>query len=913
MRLRLIEAEVQDYRVIKGPLRLRFADGVNVIHAPNESGKSTFFEAIWAGLTYRSRSEASAQEAMKRADGGAPRVRVVFTLDEVRYELEKVFGGNRAGTTELKIRAPGAPLEELSGDPAEERVRADLGVGEPARSGEIKPEHQGTWALLRVSQGGSVLAPHEDLYEDAQSSLAAQLAAISGQVLAGQGADALLAKAKERYGRYFTPTGQRSRSASSPLHQASQRLETAEAELRELSARRDAHELALERHAAVSGQLEKLEAALPELERAVGLAQDARRKLDELNGQQGELAKADALARADATHQGERAKRREELRTALAEAKAQVAPQEQRLASRQADAAQHQAQRPALEQAVRAADAAIAEAERLNRRLRAQEEVLRTQAERARLESELGDAQAWHQHMESLRAQLRPLSRFTERELQRLESLNERARSARHALEVAASVLEIKALAPLTLEGVELAVDEVHRVETVSRRVLRIGELAELTLTPGGEDLEQRRREVARAGRALEDALAELGVPNLDHARTQHRAAERLTQELKAEERARAGRPGPEPLRRALSEALVQQEEAAARQARLSAPGDAPLPRSMSELREARRDAEVEERVRRSAAREAEDRLAAHAEQAATLRGEAHRAQDALSHAQARAAQAEEALAQHVEAHGSDELLREAHGAALLHAREAREALEALQAQLEAMRPRQIERQLQGAQAALDSTQQGMRRHREERHGLEGQLNADRSSDLHDKLAQAQAATESAREDLAAEENEAQAAALLFTTLSQCRAEAQERYLAPLQDEVGRLLGQLFPGATAHFDETYALRQIDRGAVGAHDFDALSQGAKEQLGVLVRLAMATLLAGEDGSLPVLLDDPFTNTDDERLRRMSQVLNEAGERLQILVVTWDWHRLLKCGLHAQSIDLVAERLEQERGA
>jgi uncharacterized protein YhaN len=53
--------------------------------------------------------------------------------------------------------------------------------------------------------------------------------------------------------------------------------------------------------------------------------------------------------------------------------------------------------------------------------------------------------------------------------------------------------------------------------------------------------------------------------------------------------------------------------------------------------------------------------------------------------------------------------------------------------------------------------------------------------------------------------------------------------------------------------------------------------------MLVMLAAAEVMA-RGNRLPVILDDPLAHTDAPRRRRALEILQEAAERLQIIVLT-----------------------------
>ncbi len=67
-------------------------------------------------------------------------------------------------------------------------------------------------------------------------------------------------------------------------------------------------------------------------------------------------------------------------------------------------------------------------------------------------------------------------------------------------------------------------------------------------------------------------------------------------------------------------------------------------------------------------------------------------------------------------------------------------------------------------------------------------------------------------------------------------------------------------------------------------YESLSGGAKEQLGILARLAGAALVAKED-SVPVVIDDALGFTDPpDRLTKMGAVFDTVGDYGQVIVLT-----------------------------
>jgi uncharacterized protein YhaN len=81
-------------------------------------------------------------------------------------------------------------------------------------------------------------------------------------------------------------------------------------------------------------------------------------------------------------------------------------------------------------------------------------------------------------------------------------------------------------------------------------------------------------------------------------------------------------------------------------------------------------------------------------------------------------------------------------------------------------------------------------------------------------------------------------------------------------------------------DLRIASRTLQGVTVG---FEQLSTGAREQLGILSRLACAMIVAGESGA-PVVFDDALGWTDPQRLTQMAAAIALAGRQCQVIVLT-----------------------------
>ncbi len=131
---------------------------------------------------------------------------------------------------------------------------------------------------------------------------------------------------------------------------------------------------------------------------------------------------------------------------------------------------------------------------------------------------------------------------------------------------------------------------------------------------------------------------------------------------------------------------------------------------------------------------------------------------------------------------------------------------------------------------------------------------------------------------------EADASRLLYKTLLDAQRTARERWLGPIKTRVAPFMKLIHPESDIDLDEeTLELKGLTRAGV-AERFDRLSAGAREQVAVVTRLALAQVLKHGGHPATVILDDALVNTDEIRLERMHHVLREAARDLQVVVLT-----------------------------
>jgi DNA repair exonuclease SbcCD ATPase subunit len=135
---------------------------------------------------------------------------------------------------------------------------------------------------------------------------------------------------------------------------------------------------------------------------------------------------------------------------------------------------------------------------------------------------------------------------------------------------------------------------------------------------------------------------------------------------------------------------------------------------------------------------------------------------------------------------------------------------------------------------------------------------------------------------------DARAIGLLYDLMHFYRGRTIENLTTPIQkmmtEDLRNLFGEKYIGVK--FDEGIKpiAVEVPTWRVDA-PIDILSFGTKEQMWYLFRLALGVLLSSEEKQL-VVLDDPLANTDPSRMHRALQILKDKSNKLQIIVITCD---------------------------
>jgi energy-coupling factor transporter ATP-binding protein EcfA2 len=830
--------------------------GVVVVSGANEVGKSSMIEALDLLLEAKDRSSKKEVKEVKptHADVGAE-VTAEITTGPYRFVYRKRF--HKRCETELTVWAP--RREQLTGDEAHERVRAMLD----------ETVDTCLWQAQRVLQSSSTAAV--DL--SGCDALARALDVAAGEAAALSGAEPLLIdRVEAEYLRYFTRTGR----PTGEWAAATNRLRAAEEDLGRAAAAVAEVDEAVRRHAVLTDDLARSALQRADASKKLAAAKTAADAVAALTRQ---LKEAKLVAdAAQANHDTLRAavsdRRRlradiEERTSAIVELKAAVT----QAADEQATAAEVQ------QDAEAAAEHARNHLEHSQTRAEAARRAVQQLADRNeadRIAARLAKIDAAHRERDRVEAELAGIT-LSDEVMRAIEDARTAVDIAAGQLELASAQIELVALIDVEVriggESVALGAGETWSASVSAQTDFEVPSLLTARLVPG-TPASRMQAKLNAAQQVLTSALADADVEDVAAARTLNQRRQQLVTDrnrLCAICEALVGGETADQLRARLAdlqqcqpvEAILFDVDAAAARAELDAASAA--------QKQAIADCETHRRVAQAAAK----KLSEHETRLTVLRDKLATAQTELTLARGRL-DSQRATA------GDDELTVRAEACAE-EVRRAAALVAELSDELAATAPDAVAAALSDAVCradALAATHDGVTDALRE---VSTQLKVYGTEGRKGRLDEAETEREHAAGEYLRVQRRARAAELLRSVITRHRDATRLRYVEPFRGEVERL-GRLVFGDSFEVEVDSALRICSRTLAGRTvPYESLSGGAKEQLGIVARLASAALVAKED-SVPVVIDDALGFTDADRLVKMGGVFNAVGGDGQVLVLT-----------------------------
>jgi len=863
--MKLTRIHIAQFRKFHQAIEIRDLDpGLNLFTGPNEAGKSTIATAIRAAFFERHRSSAVEDFRPFSDRQATPAITLEFQVAGTQYRLFKQFLGRARCTLEFGTR-------RLDGEQAEDYLAKLLGYQYASR-GRSKADYWGVPGLLWTEQGRT-----QDL-DTAIAHAVAHLRAALGASTDAQHEDAsqIVAIVARERNELLTASHGAPRGAYA---EALKRVQQLEAEHQTIVQETAHYRQAVDRLAALQAAhradaAEQPWQAIREQQQAAQTQLDAAQqwhlRLQEGLQQQQQLRETVALFQNQLQHLTDQTQTLTQRRLALDEA-------QQAWQQAQAEAAYWQQQHDA-------ANAVLAQAQHVLEQCRWRDQTASLQQQRLvliqqreEIQRRLAQADAAHQALQTLQPQLAGLH-VDDDDLAALRKLARQRDALRIRQQAHATRLQFT-LDPgvrLTLDGQPL--HGAGERQLMDAATLHLPGMGTLHIQPGGTDLDSLRQTWADVDAAWMALLRKLHAPSQEVVETRHLQASALRADCARHEQVLHlhAPQGTDALRRTLAALQAQQAELDAQLAQQQT--QQPTMTSITALASIRTaQAQADYQAAQTTAHAARERK--------------HQTQLAVGAAQARcehatrelqAAQAAVDQTQH-QARMQEYQRRLVDTHAQLAQNQAQ--VQTLQEKIVQTRADILAQDVARYQRSADELQRAHQQRHETLLRLEAELQTlgargldERQTALALTLAQAQrSADEFARR--------ARALDHLLQLLRAHQRSATQALQQPLQTHIRHYLDLLFPGAQLGLNEALTPNTLQRADINGQRLellDALSHGAREQLGMIGRLACADLLRSAGRPTLLILDDALVHTDAARLAQMKRILFDAATRHQVLL-------------------------------
>ena len=883
-----------------------FEEGLNVIYAPNATGKSTLFEAMRRGLLDGHRVGGKEVEVIRPWGRAlAPTVTVEFSHGGQEYRITKRFLDNPSSKLERRENGRFVSLAESS--KADETVRAMLSRNAPGR-GLSRRENSGLAQVLWVPQGRLTLeALSGDLLADVRTSLGSQVTGPTASPIEG--------KVEEAYLQIYTPTGRYKTGKDAPaVVQLKDKLRAALAERAAAMTRQREYEEAARRVEDLRARRTQArydaEAISKELKEA-RIRADSFQKLTSERNQRAESVKAEEAKHSELSQriQGIAAARKalKDATESLRQIEGDLPLQQRELLEREKEAAEAKSALEDVRKERSAIDAARALAEQARQFI----DNTGALADLDGLLQKIATAQEALNRRKKERAELVAPDDKTLKAIRKAMKKRDEAQLRIDASLITLEVVPEKSGKLIIVAGeepgeVELSAGIPTRVTGSPEVVADLPGVSRLRASGPAGSVEEHRTERAEAERELKILTEPFRTSDMESLEALLEKSRGLDKKIDgAETQIETWLSG-----RTLDEIQRQRSEVQAVQAKIAQdhPEWQQKTPDPSALKAAAEDVYTSFKARIDTAEARRD-----AAQSALL--DVSRRKDQLS-SQAEAARKmmaslETRLADLTGDGKSDGERAELLKKVTLSWDAARLKLDEIAGKLSEFKDNPVdtvatlEKQLQAADEAANKA-------RDDEKTEEGKLQSLSAQGTYSLLAAAEEKVAALQAEVAAEELRAGAIRLLRDTLVECRAEAVAAVAGPVeavatqmfQRIAGGRLGSLKLGAS--FEPDSVVPEIRGEAVS---LDSVSGGEREQIHLATRLALAEVLARDERQM-VVLDDVMTFTDAGRMARVMAILEEEAQHLQIIILTCHPERYRGLG-GASFVDL--EELVREAAA
>ena len=876
--------------VTVGPL----AEGLNVLAARNEAGKTTLLVGAARALFDRHNVTGDTIERLRPVGTSlAPEVTVVFTTAEGRFRIKKTFLSSPA--SELSEDRDGEWHPIADGDAADARVLEMIG-GERSGRGATKAEHWGLLRYLWARQGEITDWPAWD--DGAGARIRTGLAKVDIDPLV----ERLAGQFRDLQANQFTATGRVAKN--SPLQRTHETRERLESDLVDVRAKMDDIENQAQELLQLRDELETRGREQDEAEQQAKDLTDALKQVEllqkDLQRFQGDFDTAQAGLTAVHTE-----------KKTLDDAKAELKKAEEELTARQA----RESQAEDAEKTVRQTLASLQEdtkglqrkldlARKREARIRDIQGLRGTKQELEALRKQLAAVRKQQQALDELRRKRAALPDVSKRQVTKLEQLEQEVRELTIRAEAVGLRVALTPKRKATIaadrdgkeESLDVAGGKTATVAATRSLRLDLPEWGALHITSGAEEAAEIEQQIGKSQSALDAELKKRGVASIDSARTIVEQIKDLDREIKTAEsrlselledwddpdalstEANKTEAGIEKLSAQLD---VTKAEAALSQAELKA--------ELAAIRTALDADEAAWNALQDSIGTETERL----ETCGTARSEAATAVNEIKNGIASLKSQIATIAGRY-AEGIDKAEESAQAAFVEAKAQLDVARKKMPPDWEKLEARH-ERSLNAAEQAAKEYQSLQQRTQK----LETLLEQAGSQGLYSRETKLQEALASARAEAERTENQALAARFLAGLIDYRKRAAVSTVLKPLEDQLSATFADItgVHNRRVFLDENLQIAGIGRKRDEAYPFPQLSQGAREQLLLALRAAVALELV-KTGPQLLILDDVLVNTDATRQERVLDFIGNVAQHVQVLIVTCHGERYRGMGAQLQ---------------
>jgi len=875
------EITIRNWRGYREPHTFRFDEGFNLLVGNNEAGKSTLFEAFTRILfdRHNSRTE-EIRQIQPLGSSLGPEATIVFQANGNKYKVRKQF--LQTPVAEFYTWRNDRWELDHEGDAADNAAR-EIFRGE-ASGRASKPEHRGLSQALWYLQDDAPLP--KDAWADGVKE---ELSGFVSLVARSPDEDQILKKIETEYGLFYTPKKDKIKTGSQ-LDQLQKVIPGIEAELQSL----------YERDRGVDGHRQELEGFAEQQRLKAEALKAARTEVDDLKQKisEGGALEEEKKQKEETVRQAEAAWKKiaddhtaierhrrliDEMTTHLVEARREAEELQAESRMEQIAAEKHHASwkdthAPRLQQVEKELD--ILQAIERTRWLEEQMVSVQEQIERI----QTTEKNLW-ERKEVLSTTPLPTKKDLEKyQKQQLELATLRGQIEQAAIRIGFD-LQIEDLPIATDPDAEYLAEE-NEYLVLGPTTFTVGDLGTIHLRGGGSSLEELQTELQTLSAERDSIFERFGVTDdleLYDLQQRRQSLEQEIKQLKKNHKELTSEKGLEQHREDIT--LIQQKITKEKSKIDAAPPEwqqlsddaiqdmsEGLTTEKKDLNRKIKDEQQAEKEGRDAHTEALDR----AQAASTRRIELQTQIKGL----------EQQNADILKSYGTYERLQETLAKETAVLELAKEDLETIRARYKTL-VEEPKEQYENALEIVRALEEQMQSIQEEIIDRKARIEEAVSEGFYSRIGDLEASLKAEKRNLNQVTQQAEAAKLLYELTQAFKKEQSTALASPVAGLVSRWLVMLTNGAydSIQLDERIFPVEVSNSRYDAAlSRDCLSYGTREQVIVLLRLAMGVLLSNDERNL-VVIDDRLVNADPIRMRRLCRILEEvAVNHCQIVVAT-----------------------------